>query len=164
MIVKFRVEGYNSLSDELLDALAPHVTDNVEKLKISETNKNNYYHVFTGDLEQCRKVLALHKQDMVLSHDEVSVGLVGLLVEDLMQRLEKMVARQPTHDQQYNQKVNVHVPGLGLLMVNEVLLLQDSCTDNLRDHLAQGWRIIAACPQPDQRRPDYVLGRSKVDG
>lgn len=32
-------------------------------------------------------------------------------------------------------------------------------TDVLQEQIAKGWRIIAACPQPDQRRPDYILGR-----
>lgn len=27
--------------------------------------------------------------------------------------------------------------------------------------LDAGWRILAVCPQPDQRRPDYILGRTK---
>lgn len=59
-----------------------------------------------------------------------------------------------------NQKVNVAVPGLGLLLISEVHLLADGCTDALSDWLKEGWRILAICPQPDQRRPDYVLGRA----
>jgi hypothetical protein len=60
-----------------------------------------------------------------------------------------------------NQKVNVTVPGLGLLLLNEVQAATDICTDALNDMLKEGWRIVAVCPQPDQRRPDYVLGRVK---
>ena len=40
-----------------------------------------------------------------------------------------------------------------------LLLLSDACTDELQGALRDGWRIIAVCPQPSQRRPDYVLGR-----
>lgn len=61
----------------------------------------------------------------------------------------------------FNQKVNVTVPGLGLLLLDEVTCLTDLCSDALNDQLKQGWRIVAVCPQPDQRRPDYVLGRVK---
>lgn len=57
-----------------------------------------------------------------------------------------------------NKQVHVAVPGNGLLEMKDVLLLADACTDVLRSHLADGWQIIAVCPQPDQRRPDYVLG------
>ncbi len=61
----------------------------------------------------------------------------------------------------YNELVQVHMPGQALSTYNEVLLLEgeDSCSDNLQTHLNTGWRIIAACPQPDARRPDYILGR-----
>lgn len=59
----------------------------------------------------------------------------------------------------YNNKCDVHMPGNMLVSYNEVMLAEDSCTDVLQDALNNGWRIIAACPQPDSRRPDYILGR-----
>ena len=68
------------------------------------------------------------------------------------------VPEGPT-DQHFNNRVEVHMPGQALSMYNETLLMEDSCTDALQNELANGWRIIAVCPQPDQRRPDYVLGR-----
>lgn len=61
----------------------------------------------------------------------------------------------------FNAKVQVHVAGLGLLNVTEVENHNDCCTDYLQTKLADGWRILAVCVQPDQRRPDYILGRSK---
>lgn len=62
----------------------------------------------------------------------------------------------------YNERCGVHVPGVGLLLLNEVRVLEDCCTDRLQEHLDAGWRIIAACPQPNSRRPDYVVGRTKA--
>lgn len=59
----------------------------------------------------------------------------------------------------YNQTCEVHMPGQALSTYNELMLAEDSCTDALQRSLDDGWRIIAACPQPDARRPDYVLGR-----
>lgn len=59
----------------------------------------------------------------------------------------------------FNAKCHVSVPGLGLLLLNEVQVEKDCCTDRLNDLLRDGWRIVAVCPQPDQRRPDYVIGR-----
>jgi hypothetical protein len=61
----------------------------------------------------------------------------------------------------FNSKVQVHVAGLGLLNVTEVENHNDCCTEYLQEKLADGWRILAVCVQPDQRRPDYILGRSK---
>lgn len=58
-----------------------------------------------------------------------------------------------------NSRCDVHVPGNLLSTYNELLLADDCCTDLLQEHLNCGWRIVAICPQPDQRRPDYILGR-----
>lgn len=59
----------------------------------------------------------------------------------------------------YNNKCEVHMPGNMLASFNEVQLLENSCSDVLQGSLNSGWSLIAACPQPDQRRPDYILGR-----
>lgn len=64
----------------------------------------------------------------------------------------------PIHNA-FNTKCEVHMPGQALATYNETLLLSDSCTDALQDAMDKGWRIIAGCPQPDARRPDYILGR-----
>ena len=60
---------------------------------------------------------------------------------------------------QWNQKVNVHVGGGLITTYNEVMLKEDSCTDELQEELSRGYRILAVCVQPDQRRPDYILAR-----
>lgn len=78
---------------------------------------------------------------------------------DLANRMERMPFAQ---GQDFNAKVNVHVPNLGLLMMDEVDWMEDACTERLQDKLDDGWRILAICPQPDQRRPDYILGRTKI--
>lgn len=71
---------------------------------------------------------------------------------------DKIVAVQGA-GAQFNQVCQVHMPGQALSLYNEVLLKSDCCSDELQGELTRGWRIIAACPQPDQRRPDYILGR-----
>lgn len=63
----------------------------------------------------------------------------------------------------FNKCVNVIVPGLGLLAITEVKVRNNLCTDDLGGELKDGWRILAICVQPDQRRPDYVLGRSREE-
>jgi hypothetical protein len=59
-----------------------------------------------------------------------------------------------------NDRCHVAVAGLGLLTINEVEVQVDCCTDHLNRKLQEGWKIVAVCVQPDQRRPDYVLGRT----
>lgn len=71
-------------------------------------------------------------------------------------RLEKY------RDQVFNKKVNVHISGNSLLEIDDVELLDDCCTDFLKERLDKGWRIIAVCPQPDQRRPDYIIGKKQL--
>lgn len=59
----------------------------------------------------------------------------------------------------FNQRVDVHMAGGVMSMYNELMLKEDCCTDEMQNYLNDGWRIIAVCVQPDQRRPDYILGR-----
>ena len=63
----------------------------------------------------------------------------------------------------FNSKCNVHVGGGLITTYNELMLKEDVCTDMLQQELNKGWRIIAVCVQPDQRRPDYILGRYNPD-
>jgi len=97
---------------------------------------------------------------------EVDVPQADRRYDDLLERFEAVTKKAElytqgigTGDTYYNAKCEVYTPGMGLMMFNETLLLEDSCSDELQNALNQGWRIIAACPQPDARRPDYVLGR-----
>ncbi len=57
--------------------------------------------------------------------------------------------------------VQIAVPDLGLLVIDEVTHLDDACTDELQRHIDDGWRILAVCPPNAARRPDYILGRRK---
>lgn len=56
---------------------------------------------------------------------------------------------------------NVTLPDVGLLFIDEVNFIENSCTDELQTLLDKGWRILAVCPPNAQRRPDYILGRRK---
>lgn len=82
-------------------------------------------------------------------------------LNEILETLEDKITRlgQVTAESKFNQKCNVHVGGGLIAQFNEVELLENGCTDVLQDRLNAGWRIIAACVQPDQRRPDYILGR-----
>jgi len=94
-------------------------------------------------------------------HTPKSVDATLVSVEAAVRKLESRLAEmsEKMPELSYNSKCDVHVPGLGLMILNETMLLEDSCTDQLQVALDNGWRIVAACPQPDSRRPDYILGR-----
>jgi len=53
----------------------------------------------------------------------------------------------------------VHIPNVGMYLINEVDVLEDACTRTLQSHLDDGWRILCVCPPNGQRRPDYIIGR-----
>ena len=61
--------------------------------------------------------------------------------------------------QQFNEKCNVPNYDTSMQLINQILLLEDCCSDHLQLALSEGWRIVAISPQPNQRRPDYILGR-----
>ncbi len=51
------------------------------------------------------------------------------------------------------------MPEWMLAHIRKVCVYDDMCTDMLQGMLDDGWVILAICPQPGQRRPDYILGR-----
>lgn len=62
--------------------------------------------------------------------------------------------------QTYNQKLEVHQPNMPLFTYNQFKVLTDCCTERLQsEYINEGWRVVAICPQPDQRRPDYIIGQ-----
>jgi len=78
-------------------------------------------------------------------------------VQSKIDSFQKQVDAFSNHS--FNQKVNVHMAGGMISMYNDLMLKENCCTDELQGVINDGWRIIATCVQPDQRRPDYILGR-----
>lgn len=78
-------------------------------------------------------------------------------VQELFGILADKIASAPSAS--FNDRCQQQQPNAALMAIAETKLLQDSCTDVLQENLADGWRILAVQPQPDQRRPDYILGR-----
>ena len=75
----------------------------------------------------------------------------------------KQLAELPDVSNTYNNKCAVHIGGSLLMTVNDLMLVEDSCTDVIQTKLNEGWRIVACCVQSDSRRPDYILGRYNPD-
>lgn len=59
----------------------------------------------------------------------------------------------------FNDRCNQVQPSTGVLNIRHVEVFEDCCTDFLQRQLDKGWVILAIQPQPNQRRPDYALGR-----
>jgi hypothetical protein len=124
------------------------------------TESNNYIvelEKFTGtfpnleiSIKGVPKSISNDNQDLISQMNRVAEK-----IEDAKNRFEKVV--------EFNQRCEVHVPNLGLLNINQLAFATDYCTEELQRLLFQGWRILAICPQPDQRRPDYILGMHKSD-
>ena len=93
------------------------------------------------------------------------LGKGGMMVKltDRILELERdhTLLRQELHRE--GGIVQIHVPNLGLMMMNEVTHIDDACTDELQRLLNDGWNILAVCPPNAQRRPDYILGRYNKD-
>jgi len=64
-------------------------------------------------------------------------------------------------DLQSGSAVQIAVPDMALMYIDEVQVCEDFCTNMLQDELDAGWRILAVCPPNSARRPSYVLGRRK---
>lgn len=79
---------------------------------------------------------------------------------ELMNKQFKQLSEFST--QTFNEKCGVPNYDGTMLRINQVMLLENCCSDELQETIAQGWRIIAVSPQPDQRRPDYIMG-ARVD-
>lgn len=65
----------------------------------------------------------------------------------------------------FNQKLEIHQPNMPLFTYNDFTYITDCCTERLmEDYISKGYRVVAVCPQPDQRRPDYILGKYNKEG
>lgn len=117
------------------------------------------YLVLTED-----QILELATNNIKFNVEQVNELEVDI-TKQLMELAEKPVKliNESGSTNNYNSKCEVHMPNQALSLYNEMLLLEDACTDELQSRLNSGYRIIAACPQPDQRRPDYILGRFSPD-
>jgi hypothetical protein len=164
--MRTKVHFNGKISPELLPVLQKHVSEKLELYP--EDYEHEYmrgtvkgYH-YTANVSKI-----LHDPDLQGVRFEVQGSTCEPhLFESMIDRLEAIEEKLQRYTyngavetQQLNKRVEVHVPGIGLLLMNEIRLEEDCCTNHLSNLLEEGWRIIAVCPQPDQRRPDYVLGR-----
>lgn len=162
-----------------LDGTTAWGCDTPEKLAKEQAKFNGLDFIRMKDVEfkEGESYYNLVENDKyVLSKDQIiELSLAGIKFEikqvvdvevditqqilDLAEKPVRIAMESGAGGNTYNNKCEVHMPGNILAMYNEVCLLEDCCTDELQTALNAGWRMVAACPQPDQRRPDYILGR-----
>jgi hypothetical protein len=127
--------------------------------QLPEGDKPKYASLFWGGIEE---IQALHKLEIEFTIDkDTLVSETGTMIVRLQDQLSNKFSEYKSTEQAVaaDCAVQISIPDLGLLLIDEVTYLQDACTDTLQDELSNGWRILAVCPPNAQRRPDYILGR-----
>lgn len=123
-----------------------------------------YFKTYSGSVEKLLELgLAItisgKTLDCSLTAYHALLGYLDSFAEKL-NRIETRLAEVKIESQQFNNKVGVHVSNTKLMEITNTMVMEDACTDALGVELRRGWRILAVCVQPDQRRPDYILGHT----
>lgn len=121
-------------------------------------------------LEYCQHVKRPEIVDTKIQSITVPSDLVSSTVSTQMAYMDQLLALNErcldhlkrASEISWNEKCQAPVPGSSLVHIDRLMLCESPCTDALQDYLDAGWRIIAACPQPDARRPDYILGKNEA--
>lgn len=109
-------------------------------------------------------IFALAKLGVKFTVEEkAESAFLGAIIDRLDKLQRKIEQLKYSQEQELNERCSVHVPGFSLLEIKQAIVIEDCCTVELNRHLARGWQILAVCPQPDQRRPDYVLGHKSAN-
>lgn len=151
MYVQFRLNVWRIKDDETAKLIEEAIG---QKLERDEEGKiKSSYNVYTADMLQIMKFANVVELQQVDNH----------WMFNLIEKIESMEEKfnRFTASQSFNERCSVHVPGFAMMEIRKVKVEIDYCTDRLQDDLNDGWRILAICPQPDQRRPDYILGRTQ---
>lgn len=103
---------------------------------------------------------SVSKVELFYDRERVEDKMVALIerMELAALRLESGNPDRNPENPGWNSKTNSPLSGFHLHNANDLLLLEDCCTDSLQSYLDEGWRIIAVTTQ-EQRRPDYILAR-----
>lgn len=156
MRVNFNFPYGVKIDDALAAVIGPLLTPPLAR---EDDGKVQSFTTYSADLE---RLMPLLPDTIRLEVQGAADARPMLELADSLARIERRLDHTTVDPATYvNTKVDVHVPGTALLMIDDVTLWPDCCTEELQAQLNDGWRIVAICPQPDQRRPDYILGRRK---
>lgn len=153
MIVKFRFRYGVLATDKVSPEVYAELLTEWPELPSPQPPDGYTYKSFVATWSGVQ-LLARHRID--IEFDELESTMIVKLA-DRMEKIDQLLVERAAS----GTAVQIHVPNLGLMLIDDVQVLTDACTDALRDELDAGWRILAVCPPNAQRRPDYVLGRTK---
>jgi hypothetical protein len=154
-LYEFHFTGGEDWTDEEMNRLRPLIRGDIH---LYGDRRTLAYQTFTGD--PAKILEAFPTKEIALKGQEIGYHMFERLTSQL-EAIERSVAVRPAPPRM-NEHVNVAIPGLGLLMIKHVAVLEDCCTDKLQKALDDGWHLLAVCPQ-EARRPDYILGRQNDD-
>ena len=165
MLVTFTLSEPRALEADEFDALNAIVVEDLERHPEDaeyEHQRNRLKgYMYTADAVELLEVLPKGFEATI--QGEASVSLYVAIWHEIRQIKRKILlldTRDEPHPQQHNRMYNDnHIANESLLRIKETRVFDDCCTESIDKKLTEGWRILAVCPQPDQRRPDYILGR-----
>jgi len=128
----------------------------------NEKNFKEYYYIKTENsivlTEQQYKVVFKITEVVALVEQDIVKHEVNINLDDLADKVMNKVIKNAKH--LFNSKLEVHQPNMPLFQYNKYQVLVDCCTEDLQNkYIDNGWRVVCVCPQPDQRRPDYIIGK-----
>ena len=127
-----------------------------------EVKMAKYYHYSLGNgiLLKEQEYLQVFKHVEVLSvlDQDTVKHEVNIDLNALSDKIMTKVITNASH--LFNSKLEVHQPNMPLFQYNKYKVLDDECTEDLQsNYIDKGWRVVCICPQPDQRRPDYIIAK-----
>jgi hypothetical protein len=112
---------------------------------------------FEPDEKEGKFKLKNYRSEMIVDLNKIETVKVTIIARlSLTRDLEVATEERPPS---FNDAVNVAVPSNNLMGIRQIQVYIDFCTEELQIKLNEGWAILAICPQPDQRRPDYIMGK-----
>lgn len=110
---------------------------------ITAPQLDNCFHICT--IKQIIEVAA-KAQVQAIDINKLANSISNMLLGEVKEKL-------------FNQKLEIHQPNMPLFTYNDFKSVSDFCTESLQNEINDGYRVVAVLPQPDQRRPDYILGK-----
>ena len=169
------MSSYDRYKEDCIEKDGKYYKDNDDMEKGKKVENYYLYIKYTGNVDYVHVEKDNHLVDLLpfatkcqhkffiaqsVKSKEPTIHNINAILQTLTEKAEKINHLvDKMKENTFNSKTNVHVGGGLITTYNDLLLKEDICTDALQSDLNNGWRIIAVCNQPDQRRPDYILGR-----
>lgn len=155
MIFLTEISLYNVKPDEISQ-------EQIEALsRVFPEHKDNLLKWKTGEEKWFNQTKPMHIDDLqALGLPEKVVSLKPIQRLTLPEPIMAALREGKKELKSLEGAVQIHLPGNDLPAMRQVINFDNSCTEDIDDWLKKGWQILAILPQPNHRRPDYILGHS----